>query len=234
MTTATPQPEHAPPPAPLRAGGYHRRLPDSEMLGVRFGMLLVLSEGPKKGTDRTWHCICDCGARIIVNRMSRLRNGDKVSCGCVRRGTYHARAGRIENVRNLRKVWQHMRRRCLNPADRMYPLYGGRGITVCDRWLNSFDAFKVDMWPWPAGTSIDRINNERGYEPGNCRWATQTQQSRNRRSTRNITIGDRTMCVEAWADEAGIKPSSMRERLARGITGQELLAPPKKKRPSRA
>jgi len=79
--------------------------------------------------------------------------------------------------------WQHMKDRCTNPRSRQFHKYGGRGIAVCSRWLDSFEHFLVDMGQRPAGTTIDRIDNERGYEPGNCRWATQRTQQRNRRDT---------------------------------------------------
>lgn len=100
-------------------------------------------------------------------------------------------------------VWRTMRQRCLNPRSSVYPQYGGRGITVCERW-GSFAAFHEDMGEQPPGMTLERIDNSKGYCPSNCRWATRKEQARNRRSNRMITLNGRTMCLYDWADEYGI------------------------------
>lgn len=98
------------------------------------------------------------------------------------------------------RVWSHMRRRCGDPGHKNYALYGGRGIKVCARWEADFAAFLSDMGPRPRGTSLDRIDTNRGYEPGNCRWATQKEQTRNKRTNRLVTFRGETKCIGEWAE----------------------------------
>lgn len=112
-------------------------------------------------------------------------------------------------------TWTNMVARCTNPNRPDFKFYGGRGIAVCDRWRSSFSDFLADMGEKPAGTSLDRIDNERGYEPGNCRWATKDQQMQNTRATRQITYLGRTMGLNAWAKELGCNKESLRIRLAK-------------------
>lgn len=119
-----------------------------------------------------------------------------------------------------------MNRRCLNPRDRCYKNYGGRGITVCERWRNSFEAFYEDMGPRPKGASLDRTDNSKGYEPNNCRWATQAEQSRNKRTNRMITAFAKTMCLSDWAEEVGIPLGTLRYRLASGWPAERALTDP--------
>lgn len=109
-------------------------------------------------------------------------------------------------------TWRSMRQRCLRPDQRQYKDYGGRGISVCVRW-NVFENFLADMGPRPSGRSLDRINNDGDYEPGNCRWATRTQQQRNRRDVRPITFQGRTMLISDWAKEIGVKTNTLQSRL---------------------
>jgi hypothetical protein len=106
--------------------------------------------------------------------------------------------------------------RCTNPRRPDYRYYGERGVTVCDRWRNSFVAFLEDMGPKPDGMSLDRIDNSQGYRPDNCQWATKHQQMQNTRGTRLITFAGRTQGVAAWAREVGINKESLRTRLLRG------------------
>jgi len=150
----------------------------------RFGILTVLREGPREGAQqrRTAVVRCDCGAEKIIRR-EHLRTGATTSCGCRRqlvtrrRNITHGLSHQVPEYR----VWLAMRERCTNPNNRCYADYGGRGIQVCSRW-NDFAAFYEDMGSRPGlGWSIDRIDNDGNYEPGNCRWATASQQRRNRR-----------------------------------------------------
>lgn len=153
-----------------------------EMAGATFGRLLVLERaGSGKGGKAQWRCRCDCGTEKVVSG-DQLRSGKTASCGCRRNdsgplasGFKHGGAGTTEY-----EIWSSMKKRCQNPNCRVYPRYGGRGITVCERWSNSFEAFYEDMGPRPSKRhSIDRINNDGNYEPGNCRWATQKEQAAN-------------------------------------------------------
>jgi hypothetical protein len=115
------------------------------------------------------------------------------------------------------KVWIGMKQRCTNPKNPDFKDYGARGITMCQRWLDSFDDFVTDMGPRPSiKHSIDRIENHKGYEPGNCRWATNLEQSRNRRSTILITMDGETKCLEDWCRQYGIHRETVRSRINDG------------------
>lgn len=149
-------------------------------IGQRFGSLVVLKE--LKTSNRNIKCKCDCG-KIIKPRISKLHKGQK-SCGCmtVHKGPRtHGMAGTP-----LFKVWCDIRQRCNNPNIKAYKHYGARGITVCKRW-DKFENFLADMGPsYRKGLSIDRIDNDGNYGPKNCRWATASQQGRNRRAAGEI------------------------------------------------
>ncbi len=149
-----------------------------DLAGARFGMLLVESIGTrsKAGLIR-WVCVCDCGSRVET-QSGNLRTGHTTSCGCKSRrhqpGSSH---------HPLINTWISMMARCRNPKCKAYPNYGGRGITVCSDW-ESFERFIADMGERPPGTSLDRIDNDRGYELGNVRWATAKEQRRNQRNVK--------------------------------------------------
>lgn len=122
-------------------------------------------------------------------------------------------------------IWINMRRRCGDPKNPQWPYYGGRGIAVCDRWLNDVAAFSADMGPRPSRRhGIERKNNDLGYSPDNCVWATAKEQANNRRSSRIYTHNGKTQCAADWAKELGIRPSSVARRLKKRSVG-DALAP---------
>jgi hypothetical protein len=171
-----------------------------DLTGKRFGRLTVQNRIANRYDKAHWKCRCDCGGAAEVSTAG-LKSGHTSSCGCIyreSRRTSHSTHG-MSRAPEYR-VWKNMIARCENTNRDFYKRYGGRGISVCAKWRRSFPAFMADMGPRPTlKHSIDRIDNDRGYTPKNCQWATNEEQGQNTSRTRKITIDGVTLGVNAWA-----------------------------------
>ena len=154
----------------------------NDLIGQIFGRLKVVGRAERtKCRHARWNCVCDCGEMSVV-QARYLTSGEISSCGCG--NTTHGMYGTPTYT-----SWAHMKDRCNNPGSDGYMYYGGRGVSVCSRWANSFEAFFEDMGERPNLKTIDRIDNDGNYDPVNCRWASTTEQARSRGTTR-LTIDD--------------------------------------------
>lgn len=192
----------------------------SSFVGLRFGRLVVLRQEGRYRGNSTWECRCDCSKKKTI-RQDHLKGGLIVSCGCWRAEQSATRSRRHGDASGGKMsseygIWSNMIRRCTKPSCRSYRHYGGRGITVCDRWLNNFGAFLEDMGRRPSSAhSLERKDNNAGYSPDNCTWATLIEQANNKRSNVQVTICGRTQTAAQWKRElhlpmAGISASSIR------------------------
>lgn len=150
-----------------------------DLTGKRFGELTVYCLANKRGNDRSayWHCECDCGNYSTVS-TNNLNSGEVQRC----KDCGNKRGNKTHGLTNTRtyKLYQNMKTRCYNPNRDSWQRYGGRGITVCERWLESYENFLADMGECPEGLTLDRINNDGNYEPSNCRWTNWSEQAKNR------------------------------------------------------
>ena len=197
--------------------------------GDRFGRLIALTPTRILAGNRTraaWVCQCDCGKESIVQQ--HLLGKSTNSCGCLHKESVAAMAtvdGRASAPEY--HVWKNMIRRCSVPENAQYKDYGGRGISVCQRWLDSFADFIADMGPRPTNKhEIDRKENDGNYEPGNCRWVIPVVNRRNTRRNRIITIDGVSRCMSEWAEISGINSSAILDRLTRGWDIKEAVFTP--------
>lgn len=193
-----------------------------DVLGKTFGWLTVL--GPSMSAIRggkPYNCKCNCGRTVPVADVDLIK-GRKKSCGCRMGNTVHG----LSRDRTW-NIWRGMIGRCHGEWAKT-GRYQTRGITVCERWRESFDAFLEDMGEAPFGRSIDRIDNDGNYEPGNCRWATPVQQSRNKSNNVWLVLDGRRMIARDWAAELGVASGSISYYAKNGL--MERTQPPKRKK----
>lgn len=195
-----------------------------DLTGLVFGRLRVVV----KDTGRHWKCACACGAEARV-RGDHLRNGAIRSCGC-----FHDETARFNNRKHGAKprgaptaeyrAWCNMIDRCERPSNRSFAHYGGRGISICERWRSDFAAFLADVGARPSPEhSIDRIDVDGNYEPENVRWATRKQQARNTRKRRLLTANGTTKTLAEWAEATGTEKRTIFSRLKYGWTHTEAV-----------
>lgn len=199
-----------------------------KMVGNKYGRLKVLEY---VGKGRVL-CECDCGAIKIVQAV-HLRNGMTKSCGCYRldfpnRKT-HGESNRETGKRTkLYHIWCNLKSRCNNPNDKRYADYGGRGISVCEDWRNSYVNFRdwANKNGYCDGLTIDRIDNNGNYEPSNCRWSDWKAQSNNKRNNHLLTYKGETKTMAQWADKFGINFGTLKRRIYRGWSTERAIETP--------
>lgn len=189
-------------------------------IGQKFNMLTVLKELPSSSNGRAFNCKCDCGNYKRVLLMHLVRSLIK-SCGCHRRNI-HTKHGMWESREY--SSWENMVQRCTNPKAKKYYLYGGRGITICDKWINSFKTFYEDMGPRPDNTTLDRLDSDKGYYKENCKWSNPREQLVNVRTfSQLVKHNDVIKTTEEWLSELDIDRNLFKSRVLRGLGFKEAL-----------
>lgn len=184
-------------------------------IGDRYGLLTVVANALKRGPLLAWKCLCECGGEKITTG-SNLRLGLTKSCGCWRKQfpsrLTHGKSKSVEY-----DLWINMKERCCNPKNESYSRYGALGITVCPEWRNSFESFfnHLGLRPSPD-LSIERIDNLKGYEPGNVKWGTVIEQANNKRNNRHFTYHGKTLTIAQWARKMNVPYMAFFKRLQRG------------------
>lgn len=192
--------------------------------GTRFGKLVTLE--PSGGINHPVKCQCDCGRTKTIPKSEYLTRKGRGTMSC---GSSTCNGHQTHGATHTTEysIWRDMKDRCYRSAKKSFNCYGGRGISVCKAWRDSFEAFLADMGPRPSmAHSLDRINNDGNYEPGNCRWATKRVQTRNTRRNRYLEAnGERRLMVE-WAEITGIKQNTILCRLRKGWTEAAAVSTP--------
>lgn len=203
-------------------------IPKVDMTGKKYSSVTAIEPvGRCSNRELLWLFVCDCGNKF-ESAGSDIRKGKIKTCPICSLKTKR-KAVTTHGMTDFPeyKIWTAMKRRCYNKKSFRYEDYGGRGIKVCDRWVNSFENFYADMGIRPIGWTIERINNDNNYGPENCRWATRLEQANNKRNNRIITIEGKTKTLSEWSRECSVTVGCIRQRLKRGITGTALVVPSK-------
>ncbi|RLB06914.1 MAG: hypothetical protein DRG27_06945 [Deltaproteobacteria bacterium] len=186
--------------------------------GDKYNKLTAIRFDHKKENRQYWLFKCDCGNEKVIY-VNHIKNGHTKSCGCLQRErhTTHNRC-----YSSTYRSWASMKDRTTNPKNDRYNSYGGRGITICKRWLK-FENFYKDMGKRPKGMTLDRIDNDKGYYKENCRWATRSEQQNNRRTNHLIVYNGKEKTVAQWAKEMNIKFCVLLTRIKRGWSIERAL-----------
>ena len=197
-----------------------------KLAGQKFGRWTVLSFHGVQRRYSSWLCRCDCGTeRVVISRS--LKNGTSKSCGCLHREIM-TNVGKKHGCRKLPEydVWNAMIQRCSNPNHANYHNYGLRGISVCDEW-QKFENFLADMGRRPSNKhSIERIRNNEGYQPNNCKWATQVEQCNNTRHNRMLLVNGVARTISELARESGIQSCTIISRIEYGWSNEDAVLKP--------
>lgn len=197
--------------------------------GMRFGRLVVLQDkGKNSHRERVWLCLCDCGKTKLVVASS-LRNGLTASCGCLRSESTSKRSWKHGNAQTGKKTreyrsWQAMKTRCHPSNFKNAVWYSKRRIRVCHRWENSFALFLKDMGLCPKGCQLERLNNNKGYQPGNCAWKTGSENCNNKRNNRILILNGISKTVTQWAKFLSVPVQTLFSRLYAGWSVPEILS----------
>jgi len=219
-----------------KAAGPKRNWLDGSMIGQKFGKLTVVGKGEycsRKGRDKPYEvtfvpCLCDCGDAVSVSTANIGRGQSCRKCASIKRSDSRKTHGKRGT--DMYRIWTHIKTRCFNKNSPRYHQYGGRGITMCERW-NSFELFALDIGDRPSKKhSLDRINNDGNYEPGNIRWATAKEQNRNRRCSKRISARGETKTVGEWAEVSPVRYVDIQNRLRRGWSAENAIFTPLKRR----
>lgn len=211
-----------------------------DLTGQRFGRLTVISRAENNAQNKAmWNVRCDCGVEKVVSRAN-LRNGTIVSCGCYARDLHkqqHLKHGGSKGKKRTRLyvIWCDIRQRCYRKSAIDYERYGGRGITVCGDWVGDNGYKNFSDWAISNGyeknLTIDRIDNNSGYSPDNCRWVTMVEQANNRRNNHLVEFNGKKQTISQWSREIGISKTALYHRITDlGWSIEKALTTPTKKK----
>jgi hypothetical protein len=202
-----------------------------DLEGMKFGRLSITTFSQVRNHEAWWNCICDCG-KSVTKSGHDLRLGRVKSCGCLQPEVV-SNTSRIHGMNETKeyRAWISMKARCYNTKGRLYKHWGGRGISVCPQWKEDFEQFHKDMGPKPTPKhSLDRIDVNGNYEPGNCRWATREEQDNNTTRSNKLIYNGETKTITEWAKAAGMSNMGLYNRIQSGWSIERALTKPSQKK----